>query len=65
MPKYSNMLNKNTYGAKKVRPIGSSSYLTIASYIATYIQPKFLISSSGQELAIGREYKGSYTYKLG
>ena len=25
------MLNKNTYGAKKARPIRSSSYLTIAA----------------------------------
>ena len=35
-------------GCKKARPIKSSSYLTIASYIATYMQPKPLIFQTNE-----------------
>ena len=52
----SDMLNKNTYRVQKAWPI-SSSYLTIAIYIATCDENYDI--SKGQELAIaiGREYK--------
>ena len=35
------MLNKNTYGAKKARPIRSSSYLTTSLYIAILATKNF------------------------
>ena len=39
------MLNKNTYGAKKARPIRSSSYLTMHRYMAILATKSFDIKN--------------------